>query len=222
MTDIQNAEDMPQVEQSAENSIVAEPACDANESTNNVSEGDDNVSAADTEGKHVTVQMNSKAEVIERLKQLASGNEPISRQELEALKSCFYRLHKTQSEESYKKYLEEGGNPDEYMPAVNAEEPEFKEQMAIIREKRNEQIQEQEREKENNYNKKLEIIEKIKAILANPDEVNKSYNDFKALQKEWNEIKDVPAEKATDLWKTYQANVEQFYDTLKLNNEFRA
>lgn len=222
MTDIQNAEDMPQVEQSAENSIVAEPACDANESTNNVSEGDDNVSAADTEGKHVTVQMNSKAEVIERLKQLASGNEPISRQELEALKSCFYRLHKTQSEESYKKYLEEGGNPDEYMPAVNAEEPEFKEQMAIIREKRNEQIQEQEREKESNYNKKLEIIEKIKAILANPDEVNKSYNDFKALQKEWNEIKDVPAEKATDLWKTYQANVEQFYDTLKLNNEFRA
>ena len=124
MTDIQNAEDMPQIEQSAENSIVAEPACEANESTNNVAaEGESNVSTADTEGKHASVQMNSKAEVIERLKQLASGNEPISRQEVEALKSCFYRLQKAQSEENYKKYLEEGGNPDEYMPAVNADRP---------------------------------------------------------------------------------------------------
>jgi hypothetical protein len=98
----------------------------------------------------------------------------------------------------------------------------FKEQMAVIKEKRTAQFQEQERQKEENYQKKLDIIEKVKAILANPDEVNKSYNDFKALQQEWNEIKNVPAEKATDLWKTYQVYVEQFYDTLKLNNEFRA
>ena len=94
--------------------------------------------------------------------------------------------------------------------------------MAIIREKRAKIAEELERKKEENYQKKLEIIEKIKAILANPDEINRQYNEFKALQQEWNDIKDVPAEKATELWKNYQVTVEAFYDNLKINNELRA
>ena len=161
-------------------------------------------------------------EIIARLKEIAEGDEDISRLEVDALKSNFYRIHKQQNEDAYKAYIDGGGAPESYMPVPNTDEAVFKEYMATIREKRAAQHEAEVQTLEENYKKKLAIIEKIKEILATPDEVNKSYNDFKALQQQWNEIKSVPADKATDLWKTYQLHVEQFYDTLKLNNEFRA
>ena len=164
----------------------------------------------------------TKEEIIARLKEIVEGEDEISRHEVEALKSNFYRIQKQQSEDAYKAYIDGGGDPDAYMPAPNTDEAAFKDYMAAIREKRAAQHEAEVQTLEDNYAKKLTIIEKIKEILATPDEVNKSYNDFKALQQQWNEIKSVPAEKATDLWKTYQLHVEQFYDTLKLNNEFRA
>ena len=105
---------------------------------------------------------------------------------------------------------------------VNLEEADFKAQMTIIREKRAAQAAALEQEREENFQKKLDIIEKIKTLTENPDEINRAYNDFKELQQQWNDIKEVPAEKATNLWKTYQQAVESFYDTLKLSNELRA
>lgn len=229
MTDIQNANEEVQNEPLAEDLNGAEPTVETAAESVNSEEKDaetqtqeEEVTADTEESKKTYPPLQTKEEIIERLKQLAESEEDVSRQELDSLKSNFYRLLKQASEQEYKSYIENGGEADNYMPDPNTDELIFKEQMGIIREKRAALAQEQERQKEENYQKKLEIIEKIKALLANPDEVNRAYNDFKVLQQEWNEIKNVPADKATDLWKTYQLNVEQFYDTLKLNNELRA
>ena len=222
MTDIQNVNEELQQEALTEDTNVAETVAETTAPILEEEVAEVAGNEADTDESKKFTSLATKQEVIDRLKAIAEGEEPISRLEVEALKSNFYRIHKQETEEAYKSFIENGGNPEEYLPAANVDEPLFKEQMAVIKEKRATQFQEQERQKEENYQKKLDIIEKVKAILANPDEVNKSYNDFKALQQEWNEIKNVPAEKATDLWKTYQVYVEQFYDTLKLNNEFRA
>lgn len=203
MTEIQNPTEEPVVNPAEEiaTEAIAEPQAE--------------ISAA-------TPSVQSKAEIIERLKQIAASDEESSRQELDMLKSLFYRLHKQEAEEAYKSFIDGGGNPEEYIPTPDEDETEFKTQMAVIREKRALIAQQQEAEREANYQKKLDIIGKIKAYLENADEVNRVYNDFKQLQQEWNEIKNVPAEKATELWKSYQAVVEEFYDTLKLNNELRA
>ena len=101
------------------------------------------------------------------------------------------------------------------------DEETFKQQMAIVREKRARIFQQQEAEKQANLEKKLEIIEKIKAMATSPDEANKSYNEFKELQQQWKDIKNVPADRASELWRNYQLYVEQFYDLLKLNSEAR-
>lgn len=164
----------------------------------------------------------TKEEIIERMKELAASDNEISRQEVDSLKSHFYRIIKSEGENALKAFVENGGAPENFTPTIDSTEQLFKEQMNIIREKRAALHEAQEKQKEENYLKKVQIIEKIKNILDTPDEVNKSYNDFRILQQEWNEIKEVPADKATELWKTYQVHVEKFYDTLKLNNEFRA
>ena len=101
------------------------------------------------------------------------------------------------------------------------DEEAFKAEMGIIKERRQQQFREQEAEKEENLKKKLDIIEKIKAMVTSPEEANRAYQEFKALQQEWKEIKNVPAERANELWRNYQLYVEQFYDLLKLNSEAR-
>ncbi|MBO4663623.1 MAG: DUF349 domain-containing protein [Bacteroidaceae bacterium] len=174
------------------------------------------------EVKTTTAPIQSKEEVLARLDKILETGEEVARQDLDILKNAFYRLQKQETEEAYKAYIAEGGNPDEYVPAPLDDEAQFKAKMNLVKEKRAKAAEELERQKEENYNTKLDIIEKIKAMLATPDEVNKNYNDFKQLQEQWNEIKLVPADKATDLWKTYQMYVEQFYDNLKINNELRA
>jgi hypothetical protein len=97
----------------------------------------------------------------------------------------------------------------------------FKAEMGIIKERRQQLFREQEQEKEDNLKKKLDIIDKIKAMVTSPEEASRTYQEFKALQSEWREIRNVPAEKANELWRNYQLYVEQFYDLLKLNSEAR-
>ncbi len=198
----------PTVEETPEK--TADNAVEVNEEEP-VSEETTEVSVPDT-----------KEGIISRLKEIAESDGDISRQEIDSLKSHFYRIIKAESEEAFKAFTEGGGDPETFEPTIDPLEQVFKEQMNVVREKRAAQHEAQEKLKEENYLKKMQIIEKIKQILENPDEVNRSYNDFRQLQQDWNEIKEVPAEKATELWKNYQANVEKFYDTLKLNNEFRA
>ena len=93
--------------------------------------------------------------------------------------------------------------------------------MGSIKEKRNELMAAQEEEKEKNLARKLEILEKIKNIAESPEEAGKTYNEFKQLQQEWNDIKLVPATKVNELRKNYQLYTEKFYDMLKLNYELR-
>lgn len=164
----------------------------------------------------------SQDEILARLKVIAESDELISRVEVESLKSQFYRIHKQQTEEAHQSFIEGGGNEAEWQPKNDALEPSFKEYMTTIREKRAAQHEKEVKIMEDNYTRKLAIIERLKEILATPDDVNKFYNEFKQLQQQWNEIKQVPADKVADLWKAYQTSVEQYYDTLKLNNEFRA
>lgn len=78
-----------------------------------------------------------------------------------------------------------------------------------------------EQEKEENLQKKLAILDKMKALIETTEDTSKIYNEFKQLQQEWNDIKQVPVGKVNELWKSYQLYTEKFYDMVKLNNEFR-
>ena len=163
----------------------------------------------------------TKKEVIERLKEIADSDENPSKDEIDLLKTVFYKLHIAERDARMKEYLEAGGNPESYTIMPDEDEETFKSIMAVVREKRAKIFQQQEAEKQANLEKKLEIIEKIKAMATSPDEANKSYNEFKELQQQWKDIKAVPADKASELWRNYQLYVEQFYDLLKLNSEAR-
>ena len=198
------------VEQNAEIAEVPE--------TPEVSETSENAEApVEAERK----QYQTKKEVLERVREIAHGDEAPQKEEVDYLKTAFYKLHIAEREARLKEYIDAGGDPEQYQITPDELEEAFKAEMGVIKEKRQKLFKEQEQEKQVNLEKKLAIIEKIKAMVTSPEEANKSYKDFKALQDEWKEIKNVPAEKANELWRNYQLYVEQFYDLLKLNSEAR-
>ena len=164
---------------------------------------------------------NSKAEILTRIQDIAHGDEAPQKEEVDYLKTAFYKLHIAEREAKLKAYIDGGGDPEQYQITPDEEEEAFKAEMGIIKEKRAKIFKEQEAEKQENLAKKLEIIEKIKTMITSPEDANKSYQEFKALQQQWREIKNVPAEKANELWRNYQLYVEQFYDMLRLNSEAR-
>ena len=163
----------------------------------------------------------TKEEVIQRLKEIDEDACNADKQEIDALKQNFYKLHKAEQEAARKAFIEGGGKAEEFTPTPDPQEAEFKQVMGSIKEKRNTLTAAQEQEKEENLAKKLAILDKMKEFTETPEDTGKRYNEFKQLQQEWNEIKQVPAAKVNELWKSYQLYTEKFYDMLKLNNEFR-
>ena len=182
------------VEQTVEQAVV-ETVAAAEEAADQQPVQDNVVAEAEPERK----QYQTKQEILERARELAHGDEAPQKDEVDYLKTCFYKLHIAEREAQLKAYIDGGGDPEQYQIVPDQTEEAFKAEMVVVREKRQQLFRQQEQEKLDNLEKKLAIIEKIKAMVTSPEEANKSYKDFKALQDEWREIKNVPAEKANEL-----------------------
>ena len=219
---VKQEENVVTPEPAAEEPVVEEPAAVVEEPA--AEEPQEEEPAAEEEATEETASKKvyaTKKEVIDRLKELAHGDEAPTKEEVDLLKTTFYKLHFAEREAAQKAYLEAGGDPEKYTILPDEDEEVFKAEMGVVKEKRAKMFLEQEAEKQENLQKKLDIIEKIKGMVTSPEEANKNYQEFKKLQQEWKEIRLVPAEKANELWRNYQLYVEQFYDLLKLNSEAR-
>lgn len=163
----------------------------------------------------------TQEEVIKRLREINENACEADKQEIDQLKQTFYKLHKSDQEAERKAFIEKGGNAEDFTPTPNPLEALFKEIMGEIKEKRSALSAALEQEKEENLAKKLEILEKMKTLTESTEDTTAIYNEFKQLQQEWNDIKQVPSGRQNELWRSYQLYTEKFYDMVKLNNEFR-
>lgn len=164
----------------------------------------------------------SRQEIIERVKAIAESDDVLNcKAETESLKVQFYRLRTAEIEAEHKEFVAQGGEENQFVPAADELEEPFKEAMSQIKAKRNAWIAAQEQEMKANLEKKEALLAKLQSLVEKASQGTPEVNDFKAVQAEWKEIKNVPQEHVTALWKQYQLLVEQFYDVLKINHEFR-
>lgn len=163
----------------------------------------------------------SKEEILEKLTGLVGAATEATRNEVEALKQAYYKIHRAEVDELKKAFLEDGGEEKEFVAPEDESESKIKEQLAIYKEKRAAVLAEEERVKQANYALKLQLIDQLKGLTESQEDFNKLYNDFKDIQQRWKEVKAVPQEHASELWKNYQIYSEKFYDIIKINNQFR-
>jgi hypothetical protein len=164
----------------------------------------------------------TQVELVNALRDLIdSADENDIKPEIEAIKSVFYKHRNENIEQARATFIEEGGNEEEFVPEEDPYENDIREQLKRFGQLRKEHNKQIDSEKEDNLKRKFEIIEKIKGLINNEESINKTFNEFRELQREWREIGLVPQSKMKNLWDTYHFHVENFYDYIKINRELR-
>ncbi len=163
----------------------------------------------------------TKEGIVEKIAAIAASGEPGSRVEQDQLKQAFYKLQREERAQALAAFVANGGAPEDFTADEDPLEEEMKAQLGIIKEIRAKIIEDKEKLKEANLERKKAIIEKIKALCTSPEEANKAYDTFRTLQTEWKEIKPIPESAANDIWKQFQICQDQFYDLLKTNSALR-
>ncbi len=187
----------------------------ATEATEVVADSAD--SAEDASVKSVTRQ-----EIICRLEEIADSEDTLNcKAEVESLKVQFYKLRTVEIDNARKEFVADGGEENVFIPEPDALEEPFKNAMNKIKEKRNAWLKAQEEEMQANYELKLVLLKELEELANKAENGTPEVNEFRTLQNRWKEIKNIPQDKVTPIWKQYQLLVEKFYDVLKLNHEFR-
>ena len=192
--------------------VAAEETSEAEVKTDGVAAGEEAVA---TTGKL------SKEEILEKLTGLVGAAADATRNEVEALKQAYYKIHRSEVDELKKAFLTAGGEEKDFVAPEDETESKIKELLNVYKEKRAAILAEEERVKAANYALKLQLIDQLKALTESQEDFNKLYNDFKDIQQRWKEVKAVPQEHVSELWKNYQIYSEKFYDIIKINNQFR-
>lgn len=165
--------------------------------------------------------LESKEQVVAKATELARGEEIPTKSDMDQLKQLFYRFHNQAMQEARKKYIDDGGDPEAYVPVMDPDEETFRQAMQVLRERRAGEQLRIEKERADNLEKKLHILERIQQLTTNPEEAGQHFDEYKSLQQQWKETGAVPAERSTELWKNYQLYSEQYYDLLKMGHELR-
>lgn len=163
----------------------------------------------------------SREELLSALKLLLTQDIENIKDEVEQIKQVFYRKVKSEHEEAKRKFLEEGGEEIDFKPEKDELGEELKELLNEYKSKKSAHTVRLESERENNLLQKQHILERMKVLVESNDDVSLHINEFRDLQKKWKTIGQVPQANVSELWKTYTAYQESFWDLIKINNELR-
>lgn len=168
----------------------------------------------------VSVEGCTKGELVAMLAELLAEERPVQeiRNDVEAIKSSFYRLHRSEVEALYRKAEAEGVEPE---VGSDDDELRLKELLKQYRDKRDEQLAVSDKKKEENLQAKMAIIEELKGLIQSEETINVTFARFRDLQQRWRDIGSVPQQAVKDLWERYNLHVENFYDFVKINKELR-
>ncbi len=161
-------------------------------------------------------------ELINTLRDLLeeAGEKDVKR-DIELIKAHFYKKLKEDLELRKKNFIDDGGSEEEFEYEENPYENDIKELLKEYRQRRIDYNKKLEQDKEINLQLKYEVIEEIKTLIHKEESINKTFQEFRELQKRWREIGLVPQSKVKDLWDTYHFHIENFYDYIKINQELR-
>ncbi len=178
-------------------------------------------SADDTNAaQHKYFEM-TKNELISSLQNIIDAKEANRHKEVAMMKQAFYILRNAELEAEAMKFAEEAEDGANFVSAPDPCEARFKDLLASFREMRNLFLEEEEKRRLENLAKKNEIIDKLKAIAADIDNINLHITEVRQLQEDFKAIAEIPAGAVNETWKNYQTVVEQIFDCLKMNKELR-
>ena len=169
---------------------------------------------------------NEKQQFVDELKELLQKNVAEVKDQVEQVKTQFYRQYHLDLE-AQKKAAQEaaeaaGETLENWVPVLDELEQEFRELLATYKQRRAELQKQLEQEQAQNLLRKENILTQMKELAdAETADVMDNLKKMRELQAEWKTIGSVPATKNQEIWKNYQQYQERFYDLVKINIELR-
>ena len=170
---------------------------------------------------------NEKHQLVEELKALLEQDVTTTKEQVDQLKTQFYRLYHQELEQLRQAAEQaaepaEGEEPAPWQPPVDEDEVQLRELLAQYKERRAEAAAKTAAEQEQNLLRKQAILDEMKKLAeAECGDAMTNLKRMRELQADWKTIGAVPAPKTQELWKQYQQYQEQFYDMVKINIELR-
>ena len=186
-----------------------------------ISEAADRMENESAEETPVNYHNMGKAELNEAMRSILAENRMDAHREVTAIKQAFFNIRSRESMEEVNAFVEAGNDPRDFSSVPDAGESEFKTMYAEFKEKRAAYLAAEEARRQENLNKKQAILDRIREIAEDIDNVNVKFSEFQQLQQDFKAVKDIPATAETEIWKNFQTVVEQYYDHLKMNKELR-
>ncbi len=140
--------------------------------------------------------------------------------DVEEIRSEFNNKFNEELEHKKEEFLAEGGNIIDFHYTTPLKK-DFNSLYFDYKEKRNGHYKNLKKDLQSNLDKRWELIEELKGLLSAEENINTTYKHFKEIQEKWHVAGAIPRDKYNTVWNTYHHHVENFYDFLHLNREFR-
>lgn len=163
----------------------------------------------------------SKQELTDELEKLLKREKIQNiKEHVDELRNEFNAKFDEELEQKKEEFIAEGGNIIDFYYSTPLKKR-FNSLYFDYKEMRNRYYEQLRQDLDKNLQRRLEIIEELKGLIDVEENINTTYNNFKQLQERWRNAGPIPRDKYNTIWNTYHHHVENFYDFLHLNREFR-
>jgi hypothetical protein len=186
-----------------------------------LSEKDLTEHAPEEDYEHVDYSHFTKAQFVDLIKELAKDTDQkkIDRV-LRDIKPLFDELRDRERTAALNRFILDGGVVDDFSYKADELTQQFETSFKHIKDKRTQHLRSLEEQRNDNYKKKSDLLEKLRLLVDSQDASNQ-FNAFKDLQKEWRNTGPVPGTQARTLWANYHALVDRFYDNQSIYFELK-
>jgi hypothetical protein len=163
-----------------------------------------------------------KEELILKLEELLKedvSDEIISR--ADEIKNDYLKACETIHQDQLQKFLEDGGNSDDFEPRKDPLDTRFNELLVIFSDRESKFRKVLQSEVKDKLKGKEDIIAAMEKLIAEETNIGKAFHAFKELQTKWNEIGNVPSKDYKNLQSVYHRHSHNFYYNMKLSKDLR-
>lgn len=136
------------------------------------------------------------------------------------IKTAYDELVHSDREKALQNFLEEGGTADDFSFRGSEIDREFNTIFTNFRNQLNSLRKEAERQKEKNLQAKTELLNKLRE-LVDGEETTLSMGVVKSIQESWRTIGPVPLAQSKNLWASFNALMDRFYDNRSIYFELK-
>ena len=201
-----------------EKTEIKEPSTEEDEEEVSSSDDDEHDDEHSNEVNYHEMDQNQLIATFKNL--LATRKIQDIKKEVDEIRREFHNQFDEELNEKKEEFIAQGGNIIDFHFS-SPQKNEFNALFFEYREKRNNHFKNLKKDLQANLEKRLALIEELKGLLGVEENINTTYKHFKDIQERWREAGPIPRDGYNTVWNNYHHHVENFYDFLHLNREFR-